>query len=139
LVAALIGARIVFRLIGSRIASAVTPALMLLTPWAVHEHGALTPELVALPVMLGAALLAADPDRSAGAGVSCGLLVLIKFPLAIPAVVLVLLAGNVRRAATCAGVTVGAGLAAAWLAGGSGFWRDALIAQIHSGSRPWRC
>ena len=136
LIAALIGARIVFRLTGSRIASTVTPALMLLTPWAVHEHGALTPELVALPVMLGAALLAADPDHSAGTGVLCGLLVLIKFPLAIPAVVLVLLAGNVRRAALCAGVTVGAGLAAAWLAGGSGFWRDALIAQIHSGSRP---
>jgi hypothetical protein len=102
----------------------------------VHEHGALTPELVALPVMLGAALSAAEPRRALLTGVLCGVLVLVKFPLAIPAVVLVAMSGRVRLAAPAAVITLAAGLAAAWLAGGSGFWRDTLIAQLHSGSRP---
>jgi hypothetical protein len=108
---------------------------MLLTPWAVHEHGALTPELVALPVMMGAALLSADPRRSVWTGVLCGVLVLVKLPLAIPAVVLVLMSADVRRAAPAAALTLAAGLVVAWLAGGAGFWRDVVVAQLHSGSR----
>lgn len=133
--AGLIAARIVHRVSGNRIATAVTPAAMLLTPWAVHEHGALTPEMVALPVMLGAALLSADARRSAVAGGLCGLLVLIKLPLAIPAVVLVVMSAEVRSAATAAAATLAAGLAVTWLAGGAGFWRDVVVAQLHSGSR----
>jgi len=135
LAAGLIAARIVFRVTGNRVATVLTPAAMLLTPWAVHEHGALTPELVALPVMMGAALLSADPRRSVWAGVLCGVLVLIKLPLAIPAVVLVLLSADVRRAAPAAALTLAGGLAVTWLAGGAGFWRDVIVAQLHSGSR----
>ncbi|MGZ4176919.1 MAG: hypothetical protein ACXVUX_11945 [Solirubrobacteraceae bacterium] len=133
--AGLIAARIVYRVTASRIATALTPAAILLTPWAVHEHGALTPELVALPVMLGAGLLAADRRRAGWAGALCGLLVLIKLPLAIPAAVLIWVSGDRRRAAVAAAIVLIAGLAAAWIVGGSGFWRDVVIAQLHSGSR----
>lgn len=133
--AGLVGARIVYRLTGNRIAAVLTPVLMVLTPWAVHEHGALTPELVALPVMLGAALLAATPGRSAWTGILCGALVLIKLPLAIPAVVLVVLAADVRRTAMAFVATLVVGFGATWAAGGSGFWRDVVVAQLHSGSR----
>jgi hypothetical protein len=52
------------RVTGNRIATALTPAAMLLTPWAVHEHGALTPELVALPVMMSADVRRSAPPRS---------------------------------------------------------------------------
>jgi hypothetical protein len=135
LAAGLVAARIVFAVTGNRIATALTPAGMLLTPWAVHEHGALTPELVALPVMMSAALLASYPRRGAWVGVLCGVLVLIKLPLAIPAVVLVLMSADVRRAAPAAALTVGGGLAVTWLASGAGFWRDVVVAQLHSGSR----
>jgi hypothetical protein len=101
--AGLIAARIVYRLTENRAATVLTPAAVLLTPWAVHEHGALTPELIALPVMMGAALLSADPRHGLWVGVLCGLLVLIKLPLAIPAVVLVLVGADTRQAATCWG------------------------------------
>ncbi len=133
--AGLIAARIVYRVTGSAIATVLTPAAVLLTPWAVHEHGALTPELVALPVMLGAALLAADERRGAWAGALCGLLVLIKFPLAIPGVAIVALSADRRRAALAAVTLLAAGLGAAWLVGGAAFWRDTVLAQLHSGSR----
>jgi hypothetical protein len=136
-IAGLIGAAMVVRITGSRAAATGAAALMLLTPWAVHEHGALTPELVALPVMLGAALASAGSSRSSSvtAGVLCGLLVLIKFPLAIAAVVLVAVAGDRLRTAVAAALTLGIGLAVSWAAGGSNFWRDTVVAQMHSGSR----
>ena len=65
--AGLIAAQIVYRVTGNRLATVLTPAAMLFTPWAVHEHGALTPELVALPVMLGATLASVEsPPRRPG-------------------------------------------------------------------------
>src|SRR6185437_11650927 len=100
--AGLIAARIVYRLSGSTVGAMLAAVAMVLTPWAVREHGALTPELISLPVMLGAALLAGDARRGNWAGALCGLLVLIKFPLAIPAVVLLALAVDRRRAALAA-------------------------------------
>jgi hypothetical protein len=133
--AGLIAAQIVYRVTGSAVASVLTPAAMLLTPWAVHEHGALTPEIVVLPVMLGAALLSADRRYAALTGVLCGVLPLVKFPFAIPAVVLVALSADVRRTATWAIATLIAGFAAVTLAAGSEFWRDTLIAQLHTGAR----
>jgi hypothetical protein len=135
LAAGLIAAQIVFRVTGSRLASALTPAAMLLTPWAVHEHGALTPELVALPVLLGAALVSTEERRAPLAGVLCGLLPLIKFPFAIPAVVLVMLAADARRTALWGVATLGLGLAATTLVAGVDFWRDAVVAQAQTGEK----
>ncbi|MGZ4298717.1 MAG: hypothetical protein ACXVE4_14905, partial [Solirubrobacteraceae bacterium] len=54
---------------------------------------------------------------------------------AIPAAVLIWVSGDRRRAAVAAAIVLIAGLAAAWIVGGSGFWRDVVIAQLHSGSR----
>jgi hypothetical protein len=135
LAAGLIAAQIVFRVTGSRLASALTPAAILLTPWAVHEHGALTPELVALPVLLGAALASTEERHAPLAGALCGLLPLIKFPFAIPAVVLVMLAADARRAAVWGVATLGLGLAATTLFAGVDFWREAVVAQTQTGDR----
>jgi hypothetical protein len=133
--AGLIAAQIVYRVTGNRLAAILTPAAMLLTPWALHEHGALTPELVALPVMLGATLLSVDRRRAGPAGVLCGVLVLIKLPLAIPAVALVLIAPDRRRMATWAAATLILGLGITILVAGGGFWRDVVTAQTHTGIR----
>ena len=56
--AGVLAAIAVWRLTENPWATAAAPALSLLTPWALREHGALTPELLAPPVLLGAALLA---------------------------------------------------------------------------------
>ncbi|MGH2867537.1 MAG: hypothetical protein ACRDNK_08215 [Solirubrobacteraceae bacterium] len=133
--AGLIAAQIVYRVTGHRLAAILTPAAMLLTPWAVHEHGALTPELVALPVMLGATLLSVDRRRAGPAGVLCGVLVLIKLPLVIPALALVMIAPDRRGMAIWAAATLILGLAVTTTLGGSGFWRDVVIAQTHVGVR----
>ena len=133
--AGLIAAVIVWRLTANRIAAVLTPAALLLTPWAVHEHGALIPELVALPVLLAAALLAADERRLPAAGVLCGLLPLIKVPLALPALVLIMVSAGPRRTARWAAVTLVVGLGLTTLAGGTNVWRDVVYAQTQSGYR----
>jgi hypothetical protein len=132
--AGLIAARMVFRITGSRTAAALTPAGILLTPWAVHEHGALTPELVALPVLLGAALLAGS-ERPGGCGVLCGLLALIKLPMAIPAVVLVFACADRRRCAVYALVTAALGFGLTTALVGDSLWRDTVLAQTQTGAR----
>ncbi len=131
----LIAGQVVLRITGSRLGAALTPAAILFTPWAVHEHGALTPELVAVPVMLGAALLSVNENRTIPAGVLCGLLPLIKVPLAIPAVAIVLLSAGRRRTAVWALATLAAGLAATTVLAGGDFWREAFLAQTQTGRR----
>lgn len=133
--AGVLAGTMVLRITGNRVAAALTPAVVLLTPWAVHEHGALTPELVALPVLLGAALAGASDRRAAVAGMLCGLLPLIKAPFVIPAVVLVALSTDWRRTALWALGTAVIGLGLTWALAGEGFWRDAVYAQTQSGSR----
>ncbi len=131
----LIAGQVVLRLTGSRLGAALTPAAILLTPWAVHEHGALIPELVAVPVMLGAALVSVDQRRTLPAGVLCGVLPLIKLPLVIPAVAILALSARPRRTLVWAGATLAAGLALATLLAGPDFWRDVLLAQTQTGRR----
>jgi hypothetical protein len=133
--AGLIAGRIVLRITGDRLAAMLTPALFLLTPWAVHEHGALTPELVALPVLMGAALLCVERRGALAAGILCGLLPLVKVPFAIPAIALVALSADVRRTARWAIVTLAAALALTTLLAGGAFWRDAVLAQTQLGIR----
>ena len=137
---------VVWRLTASRLAAAAAVPLALLTPWAVHEHGALTPETVALPLLLGAVLAAARPaaaDRGAsGAGrapAAAGLLasaaVFTKWPFALAALAIALLAPDRRRvlAWLAAGVAVQA--AAFTAVFGTGFWTHTVEAQLHSGRR----
>jgi hypothetical protein len=108
--AGMIAAGIVWRLTGSRAGALLTPAVMLLTPWAVHEHGALTPVL-------------------------CGLLPVVKVPFLVPAVVVVALSADPRRSGRWAvgSVLVAYGVTAG-LAGES-FWREVFVAQAHTGAR----
>jgi hypothetical protein len=131
----LIAGQIVLRLTGSRLGAVLTPVAILLTPWAVHEHGALTPELVAVPVLLGAGLLSVDQRRALPAGVLCGMLPLIKLPLVIPAVAIVLLSARPRRTLAWAGGTLAVGLALTTLLAGSDFWREVFLAQTQTGRR----
>ena len=135
LAAGLIAARIVYRLTESRIATVLTPAAVLLTPWAVHEHGALIPEVVSLPVMLGAALLSVERRWAVAAGVLCGLLPLIKVPLVIPAIAIVAFSANPRTTALSAAITLIAGLGLTTILAGDGFWRDVFLAQLETGAR----
>jgi hypothetical protein len=126
---------IVLRITDSRAAAILTAPLVLLTPWAVHEHGALTPELVALPLLLGAALSAASDRRGLLTGVLCGLLPLVKFPFAIPAVVLLAVSADRRRSVAWAAGTLLAGLGLSTALAGGSFWRDTVLAQTQTGSR----
>jgi hypothetical protein len=135
LLAGVLCARIVWRLTGSRVATALTPAAALLLPWNLHEHGALTPELIAPPLLLGAVLLA---SRAAGrapgdAGVLAALAVAVKLPYALPAAAIVLLAANRRRALTWALVTLAIEALAALVLFGDGLWRYIVVAQSHAG------
>jgi hypothetical protein len=132
----LIAGSIVWRLTESRVAALVAPGAFLLTPWAVHEHGALLPELVALPFLLGGLRLSVEPRRAVALGLVCGLLPLIKVPLVLPAVVLLAMSVDRRRSAATAVVTLAAGvLASVLLAGGSAVWRDVVYAQTQTGHR----
>jgi hypothetical protein len=136
LLAGVLCARIVWRLTGGNgIATALTPAAALLLPWNLHEHGSLTPELIAPPLLLGAALLATRPQpRAAGvAGVLAALAVAVKLPYALPAAAIILLAANRRRALVWAAITLVVETAAAFAIAGSGLWRYIVVAQSHSG------
>ncbi len=133
--AGLIAAQMVLRISGNRLASILTPAAMLLTPWAVHEHGTLTPELAVLPVLMGAALLSTEQRYAPLAGVLCGLLPMFKLPFAIPALVLVALSTDVGRVSRWALGTLVLALAITTLLVGESFWRDTLVAQLQTGQR----
>ncbi|MFZ0042324.1 MAG: hypothetical protein WAK93_13520 [Solirubrobacteraceae bacterium] len=129
LTAGLLAAQIVWRTTGSFAASVITPAATLLTPWAVQEHGALTPELISLPFLLGA-LLACRRERTLPvAGMLCGLLPLIKVPDLLPAIVIVLCSVDARRAGAWAIGTLVLGVAATFALAGDAFWREAFVAQ----------
>jgi hypothetical protein len=134
LLAGVLCARIVWRLTGgNRVATVLTPAAALLLPWNLHEHGALTPELIAPPLLLGAALLATRQKTAAGAGILAALAVGVKLPYALPAVAIVALSAGRRRAALWACITLAIEAVAAYAAFGGGVWRDAVLAQSHSG------
>src|SRR5688572_11490361 len=80
----------VWRLTENPVATAVAPALSMLMPWTLREHGALTPELLAPVVLLGAALLAASPRTAMAAGALAGVAPFIKWPYALPLIAIVL-------------------------------------------------
>lgn len=135
LTAGLLGARIVWRLTRSAWASAAAPALTLLTPWAVHEHGALTPELVAPPLILGAVLLCSRRRTVPGGAVLAAILPFVKLPFLLPAAAIVLLSADRRRALRWAVATLVAEAALTLAIFGGGVWRFSVAAQLHVGTR----
>jgi hypothetical protein len=133
--AGLLAAQIVWRTTGSVLASVVTPAAIILTPWAVHEHGSLTPELVSLPVLLGAIVASQRPRTLVLGGVLCGLLPLIKLPDAVPALVIILLSAGVRRTLISAAIVFALGVLVTYGLAGHAVVTDILVAQGQSGTR----
>jgi hypothetical protein len=130
-----LGAVAVWRLTGHRWATALAPALTLLTPWALHEHGALTPELLAPAVLMGAALLASRERTAAAAGALAATAPFLKWPFGLALVAIVALSAAPRRAAVAAAVALAVQALAFTALFGGGRWTDALIAQLHSGHR----
>lgn len=125
----------VWRLTENPWVTAAAPALSLLTPWTVREHGALTPELLAPPVLLGAALLAARPRTAAAAGALAALAPFIKWPYALALIAIVLFSAAPKRAAAGAAVALAVQALAFTAIFGFGLWDDTVIAQMHSGRR----
>lgn len=125
----------VWRLTGDRAATALAPALTLLTPWAVHEHGALTPELVAQPMLAAAAIALSRRGTVPAGAVLAGLLPFVKLPYGLAMVVLVLLAADRRRAIAWAAGTAAVAAVLSLAVFGGGLWRQAVVAQLHSGAR----
>jgi hypothetical protein len=130
----LLAAQVVWRLSASRPAAALAAPLALLTPWVVHEHGSLIPEMFVAPLLLGGILLAPNPRRAPWLGVLVALLAAFKLSYTFPAVVLIALSADWRRAARWA-----LGAAAVEIAltfsvfGPADVWRDTVVAQWQSG------
>jgi hypothetical protein len=133
--AGVLAAVAVWRLTENPWATAAAPALSLLTPWALHEHGALTPELLAPAVLLGAALLASRPRTAAAAGALAAVAPFIKWPYALPLIAIVLFSAAPKRAAAGAAIAVAVQALAFTLLFGFGLWDDTVLAQLSSGRR----
>lgn len=129
----LLAGEAVWRLTGNRVAAFAAVPLVLVTPWATHQHGLLLPEQLGAPLLLGAALLAARPTTARWAGVVAGLAVFAKFPFALPAVALIAASPGRRTAALWAAGALVAQAALFSVIFGSGFWTDVVKAQIQAG------
>ncbi len=136
LVSAGLAGAIAWRLTGSRLAATAAPPATLLAPWNVHEHAVFIPEHVALPLLLGAALLAARERTAVVAGVLAAAAVAIKLPLVLAGVGI--LAGAAARPRFAAGaVAAAAVLAAVFVAafGAGELWENLVTAQADTGAR----
>ncbi len=117
------------------VATAAAPALSLLMPWTLREHGALTPELLAPAVLLGAALLAASPRTAVAAGALAAVAPFLKWPYALALLAIVLFSAAPKRAAVGAAVALAVQAVGFTLWFGFGLWDDSVIAQMYSGRR----
>src|SRR4051812_40607291 len=131
LATALLGAVAVWRLTASRTATVLTAPLGLLTPWAVHEHGSLTPEVVAAPLLLSAALLSTARRSTPVAAVLAAAAVFVKLPFVVALVPIVALSAVPRRAAVWALGALAVQAIAFTVLFGTGLWTDTVIAQAH--------
>lgn len=132
-ITALLAAEAVWRLTAHRLAAIGAAALVVVTPWATHQHGLLLPEQLGAPLLLGAALMASRPATARWAGLLAAIAVFAKLPFLLPAALLI--AASPAR-----------GVAARWCAGalaiqavgftilfGAGFWRQIVQAQAQAG------
>lgn len=128
-----VAAGAVFRLTANRIAAIGTAGLVVVTPWATHQHGLLLPEQLGSPLLLGAAVLAARPATAQASGVVAAVAVFAKLPFALPAALLIAFSparGVALRAAIAALVVQAAACTAIF---GLEFWRQIVQAQIQAG------
>ena len=135
---ALCVAGLTWRLTGSRVAAIVAGPLALLTPWAVHEHGQLTPELVGGPLLFAGAVLATGRRaRPVALGLVLALAAFTKVPYLLPAVAVALLAPERARTLRVLAAAYGALLLASLaLVGPADLWRNLVVAQFQTGRRP---
>jgi hypothetical protein len=129
---------IVWRLTGSRLAAILAPAATLLTPWAIHENGAFIPEVVAMPLLLGATLLAARKRTAGLAGALMGVAVFVKLPMLAPLIILGVAAQDRRRYALWAVTALAAQALLFMLLFGHGFWDDIVGSELQTGHRGLR-
>lgn len=131
--AGVIAAEAVWRLTTNRLAAIATAGLVVITPWAVHEHGLLLPEQLGVPLLLAAALFAARPATARWAGVLAAVAVFTKLPFLLPAA-LVIAASPARGAAIrwAAGALVAQALLFT-VVFGTGFWTQIVTAQLQAG------
>jgi hypothetical protein len=126
----------VSRLTRSAPAAVLAGLASLLAPWSLHEHGALIPETVGAPLLLGTALLAARPRWAPAAGALGALALLVKVSFLLPVAAVGAVAA--RRAGYVAGALVagaaGAGLFFALY--GTAGWENVVTAQFQSGAAP---
>lgn len=126
------------RLTGASIAAVVAGLASLLLPWTLREHAALVPEVLATPLLLGAAIAAARPRGAVLAGVLAALAVGLKVAFVLPAAAILLVA-VARNRALAAATAAGAVLAAATLLGyGGAAWENIVVAQLESGGQSLR-
>ena len=131
--AGLLAAEAVWRLTADRRAAIVTAPLVLVTPWAVHQHGLLLPEQLGSPLLLGAALLAARPATARWAGLLAGVAVFAKLPFALPAAALIAASPARGTAARWAAGAIVTQAAAFTIAFGTTFWKAIIQAQTQAG------
>jgi hypothetical protein len=133
--AGVLAAVVVWRLTENPVATVLTPALTLVMPWTLREHGALTPELLAPVVLLAAALLAASPRTAMAAGALAAVAPFIKWPYALPLIALVLFSAAPRKAIVGAALAIAVQAVGFTALFGFGLWDDSVIAQMYSGRR----
>lgn len=129
----LMAAIAVMRLTGNRIAAIVTAPLVVVTPWATHQHGILVPEQLGVPLLMGAALLASRPGTARWGGIVAGLAVFAKLPFAVPAALAIAASPARGRAARWAAGAVAAQALLFTIIFGTSFWRQIVEAQIQGG------
>ena len=121
------------RLTRSSAVALCAAAVCFVTPWALREHAQLLPETLAAPLVMAAALAAGRRATSVLAGALGALAAAFKLAFVIPALAIVLLAKDVRRAG--AGFAV-AGLGVVVVFGllfGEPLWTNVVRAQAQTG------
>ncbi|MEA2220297.1 MAG: hypothetical protein QOJ35_2923 [Solirubrobacteraceae bacterium] len=129
----LLAAEAVWRLAGDRRAAVVAAGLVVVTPWATHQHGLLLPEQLGSPLLLGAALLAARADGARWAGVLAGIAVFAKLPFALPSALVIAASPWRGVAARWAAVAIAVQAVAFTALFGVEFWRQIVVAQAQAG------
>jgi len=132
-VTGVVAAGAVWRLTGHRVAAILAAGLVVVTPWATHQHGLLLPEQLGSPLLLGAAVLAARPATARWAGMLGATAVFVKLPFAVPALLLIAASPGRATALRWAAGALVAQAAVFTAVFGAGFWSQVVTAQAQAG------
>lgn len=105
-----------------------------LLPISLNSHAQLIPETIAAPLVLAGAMLCSRSDRQTWGAVLLALAIWCKVAFALPALAIMIVAPDPRRAASTlvgACVALFAGSLAVF---GAGFWRETIVAQFQVGA-----